>query len=318
MLDNVSVLPLASFQSIIGAECNPILTIVVSGKLEPGRLQFLVTSFADGAVHDRVLSTIAYLMHLQGTVSPSSTAFSQDMHLIFQAEDVPVSVPSASWEAMTHWNDVSLVPDIYYFSGKGYEATPPHGVAWADRASTIVWRGSTTGQFHQRVEDLETLQRYNLCRIIAQLGPVADVGLNAIVQAADAHQEQLIHDRLVAEGLLKPFLPMADMTRYRYILDVDGNSNSWNFMLKLRLGGCVLRVESDWQQWFSPRLLPWVHYVPIAKDLSDAESRVAWCLDNEDECAAIAERGTAFAENMTFDAEMKMAAATIYGPKPRG
>jgi hypothetical protein len=116
----------------------------------------------------------------------------------------------------------------------------------------------------------------------------------------------------MAEGLFKPFLPMAEMARYRYIFDIDGNSNSWNFMLKLRLGCCVLKVESHWQQWFAQRIEPWVHYVPIAQDLSDLHTQIAWCLDNDAECAAIAQRGVRFAEAMTFADEMATAATRIF------
>ena len=218
---------------------------------------------------------------------------------------------------MTSWHDVALIPDLYYFQAKGYEGPLPATIPWSDRHERIVWRGSTTGLLQQRVDDLDALPRYRLCKIVSQLGAIADVGLNAAVQAVDSEQEQRIKDRLLAEGLLKPFVPMTEMARCRFILDIDGNSNSWNFIMKLRLGCCVLRVDSDWQQWFTPRLLPWVHYVPIAKDLCDAASKISWCLDNAAECAAIADRGTAFALNMRFDDEMAAAAATLYEQQPR-
>ncbi len=313
MTNDVSTIPLGAFQDIIGPHCNPFLTIAVSGNLAPGTLQFVTTGIGGGGPHERVLSAITYLKHLHGVVAPTPATVNRDVRFVFQAEDVPVNVPSASWEAMTSWHDVTLIPDLYYFQARGYEDSSPIDIPWHDRESRIVWRGSTTGLLQQRIEDLDSLPRYRLCKIVSQLGAVADVGLNAAVQAVDPEQEQQITDRLRAEGLLKPFVPMAEMAQCRYIMDIDGNSNSWNFMMKLRLGCCVLRVESDWQQWFASRLVPWVHYVPIAKDLSDAASKIAWCLDNPAESAAIAQRGTAFARDMRFSDEMATAAAAVFG-----
>lgn len=312
MVDNVLVVPLAAFQAMIGPRCNPFLSIVVSGGLKLKKLHFSVTVFADAVPHDRVLSAIDYLKHLYDVISLTSALSEQEFRFVFQAEDVPVDVTSASWETMTSWNTVTLIPDLYYFQAKGYEDTSPVDISWGDRDSKIVWRGSTTGLFHQHLEDLDLLSRYQMCQIVSRFGSFADVGLNAVVQAADPGQEGLIKDRLMSEGLFKPFLPMTDMARCRYILDIDGNSNSWNFMMKLRLGCCVLRVGSDWHQWFMPRLLPWVHFVPIGKDLTDTESKINWCLENAAECAEIAKCGTAFAREMRFDEEMVTAAASLY------
>lgn len=312
MLQNVVTVPLAAFQEVVGPHCNPFLTVLVSGRMEPGKLRFQATDFAGGGPHERVLSAIVYCKYLQSAALSNGAAPDHDVRLILQAEDVPVNISSVSWETMASWNNVALIPDLYYFNARGYEDAPAPNMPWHERASTFVWRGSTTGLFHQRVEDLDRLPRYRLCRIVSRLGALADVGLNAAVQGADPQQEQLIQDRLAEEGLLKPFLPMGDMARYRYILDIDGNSNSWNFMLKLRLGCCVLKVESDWHQWYASRLLPWVHYVPVAKDLSDVESQIAWSLEHVEECAAIAERGAKFARDMIFADEMAAAAATLY------
>ena len=312
MIDDISILPLSALQDIIGPHCNPFLTIAIAGRPDTGRPQFMMTAISNGAPHERVISTVGYLRHLYDASPKDSVNLSNDARIIFQAEDVPVNIPSASWETMNAWNEVALVPDIYYFQAMGYEDWIPESIGWNDRVSKIFWRGSSTGLFQQRLEDLDSLPRYRLCQIVSRLGAIADVGLNAVVQAGDPHQERLIKERLLQEGLLKSFIPMTEMTRYRYILDIDGNSNSWNFMMKLRLGSCVLRVDSDWHQWFASRLAPWVHYVPIAKDLSDAAEKIAWCLDNESECAAIAEHGLAFARSMRFKDEMTAAATNVY------
>lgn len=312
MHDDVSILPLAALQDIIGPHCNPFLTVAVSGTLAPNGLRFLVTDIAQGLPHDRALATIDYLRHLHDMLPPADRISDRNVGLIFQAEDVPIDMLSASWETKAAWHGITLVPDLYYFQGRGYENNFPGVLDWSDREAKIIWRGSTTGLFHQRLDDLDRLPRYQLARIMSELGELADVGLNAAVQAVDEEQESLIRERLISEGVFKPFLPMEEMTRFRYILDIDGNSNSWNFMMKLRLGCCVLRVESEWHQWFSERLRPWVHYVPIKRDFSDALQKVEWCLSNDAECAEIAAQGSQFARSMRFNDEMAQAASDLY------
>lgn len=313
MPDDIVILPLQSFQEMVGPHCNPFLTISATKQGASGELVFTATGLGDGPPHDRVFATIVYLKHLYATL-PADADVALDRALVFQSEDLPVNIKSASWETMNDWNEITLIPDIYYFHAHGYHGFSTPDITWADREPTMIWRGSTTGLFYQRLEDLDLLPRYKACQIASRLGAAVDVGINSVVQALDVEQEQRITDRLGREGLIKPFIPMPEMARFRYVLDMDGNSNSWNFMMKLRLQSCVLRVDSDWHQWFAPRLRPWEHYVPIAKDLSNLEDRIQWCLDNDAECARIAERGAAFARAMDFDDEMASAARAIFTP----
>ena len=69
---------------------------------------------------------------------------------------------------------------------------------------------------------------------------------------------------------------------HAWLIDIDGNVNSWGLLWKLLSGCCVLRVSSDRQQWFHKRMVPWTHMVPIAPDLSDLRERIHWCLNNRD------------------------------------
>jgi hypothetical protein len=312
MLDGVSILQLTQLQEITGPHCNPYLTIAVSGTLAAKTLNFAVTDISGGLPHDRVLSTIDYLRHLHHALPNQVKVHDRPVDFVFQAEDVPVNIPSVSWETRRSWDQIILVPDLYYFTSQGYEDAFIGTTPWNMRQNKIIWRGSTTGLFYQRLEDIDQLPRYQLCVGVSGLGDIADVGLNAVVQALDSEQEALIHERLTRENLFKPFIPMHDMAQYRYTLDIDGNSNSWNFIMKLRLGCCVLRVESEWQQWFWPRLSPWVHYVPLARDLSNIGEIVEWCLSHEAECEEISRQGMEFAQTMRFSDEMRIAASNIF------
>ena len=81
------------------------------------------------------------------------------------------------------------------------------------------------------------------------------------------------------------WIPQKDMIGYKYILDVDGNSSTWDATAwKLNSGSVIMKSDSPWVQWFYGDYLPWVHYVPIADDFSDIQEKFLWCESHQNEC----------------------------------
>lgn len=304
--DIVTVVEPEGLSALAVADVNPYLTIVTHNWAGDAGGRYFIARGHEGP-HGRTIATLPYVEKLRALALKGGRPLRNDGKIVFQLEDNPVDVPSISWETRSDWHDVHLIPDLYYFLAGGYENFDPALMPWEDRRPSIVWRGSSTGLFWQTLSVLDDLPRYRMCKIAQQLGARADVGLTDVVQAYPEEAER-IRERLSREGLLKPFIPMTEMARHRFIMDIDGNSNSWNFMQKLRLGCCVLRVESQWRQWFADRLIAWEHYVPVASDLSDLVERTDWCFANSRECSAIAERGRQFAIAMKFADEMSRAA----------
>ena len=307
----IRIVEIDAFRAVAGDAVNPYLTSVVTGDPAGPGLVHLVSRWQE-APHPRVLAVVDYMEALDMARQTIGLPGLADRRILFQGEDVPVRVPSISWETRTDWTEITLVPDLYYFTGGGYDGFTPEQIAWNDRTPSFFWRGSTTGLFQQRPADLDVLPRYRLCALLAGLDGAGDAGLTDVVQAADADAAAAIRARLEREGLWRPFVPMTDMARHRHILDIDGNSNSWNFMMKLRLGSCVLRVDSPWKQWFSDRLIAGIHHVPVAADLSDLIERVQWCQAHPQACEAIARQGAQFAHGMLFADEMERAARLVF------
>jgi len=76
-----------------------------------------------------------------------------------------------------------------------------------------------------------------------------------------------------------------EMISYKYILDLDGNANTWDGTAwKLNSGSVILKQTSPFHQWFYNDYLPWVHYVPIANDFSDLQEKYQWCESHQEEC----------------------------------
>jgi hypothetical protein len=82
-----------------------------------------------------------------------------------------------------------------------------------------------------------------------------------------------------------------DMIQYKYLLDIDGWSSTWEATAwKLNSGSVILKTASGWNQWFSDKYLPWVHYVPVEDDFSNLQEQFAWCEAHQEECEAIIRR----------------------------
>jgi hypothetical protein len=88
---------------------------------------------------------------------------------------------------------------------------------------------------------------------------------------------------------------IADQIEYKYILDIDGWSNTWDGTIwKLYSGSVLLKVKSNWQQWYYDELKEWIHYIPIENDFSDLNDKIKWCKNNDDKCKKIVENARKF------------------------
>lgn len=207
-----------------------------------------------------------------------------------------------------------LLPDQHFFRDRGYcqvDRVADVAPAWEDRGEMIYWRGLTNnhGLFSLEPEHMDkpwVMQRLRLAMIARQID-----GIDArFVSDASQHQEA----QCAAAGLIAPRRPWQDWAGDKYALDIDGFTNAWsNLMQRLRLGCCVLKVESQhgFRQWYYDKLIPYETYVPVKADMSDLAEKIDWVRSHDREAREIAANGQAFARAMTFETETRNAARII-------
>jgi hypothetical protein len=84
------------------------------------------------------------------------------------------------------------------------------------------------------------------------------------------------------------WIDSAEMRKYKYILDIDGNSSTWDATAwKLNSNSVIIKTDSRWKQWFYDQYLPWEHYVPISDDFNDLQEKYHWCENHQEECEKI-------------------------------
>lgn len=171
--------------------------------------------------------------------------------------------------------------------------------SYKERTNKAYWRGALTGTpsgiFQENLMDFESyfsliggeespLQRIRLCRIARSFPDFLDCKITGTSQWL---YSETIHARLNDELLISDQEPFESNSLYKYVIDIDGNSNSWpGFFMKLGSGSCVLKVMSPFSfcQWYYKFLSPWKHFVPVMEDMSDLVEKICY-LELHDEIA---------------------------------
>jgi hypothetical protein len=137
-----------------------------------------------------------------------------------------------------------------------------------------------------------------------------DAGITSVVQFDDPD----VFREIEASGLMRKAVPWQEWNRYKYHIDIDGNTNSWSGLFqRLLTGSPVLKVESSQKmvQWYYDRLVPWHNYVPVASDMSDLVDKIRWLTRNEPLSERIGKHGRELADELSFEREMDRGLLTI-------
>lgn len=89
-------------------------------------------------------------------------------------------------------------------------------------------------------------------------------------------------------------MPIGEISKYKYIISIEGNIAQFRLTLELSFNSVVLLVRSEYYLWYQPLLKPWVHYVPIKADLSDLMDKIHWCRTHDSKCKIIAANARKF------------------------
>ena len=199
-----------------------------------------------------------------------------------------------------------VIPDAYCLGSHGFlllrqqlakHPLPP----WQARQPIACWRGASTDSKQITVTTLGNSRRYQLCQLTRRRPDLLDARFSTVVQCASAGDQQAVEQHLKEQHLLAPRVEPLAMAQCRWLLDLDGNVNSWGLLWKLLSGCCVIRVTSSRGQWFHHRLIPGRHLVAVQPDLNDLEDKLSWCQEHPRQCEAIAHEGQQLAIHVLED-----------------
>jgi hypothetical protein len=105
------------------------------------------------------------------------------------------------------------------------------------------------------------------------------------------------HTRLDSAGGNALSMP-EQVSRWGAVIDVEGGAYSGRLKLLLHSGRPVLIQDRPWHEWFWDELVPWEHYVPVRRDLSDLVDQARWVKEHPDEAARIGRSGQELARRL--------------------
>ncbi|GAA5914455.1 hypothetical protein JCM6882_003023 [Rhodosporidiobolus microsporus] len=200
--------------------------------------------------------------------------------------------PFFSLSATSVFSDLLLPPLEQYGDEVGPD--PP----WHEKKQNkLIWRGGTTGSDLTIAHARKYSQRVRLARLphmtgkttvpLARdddpsrgiLGPVKDF-IGAAAFFASKYLDIRFFGYAIQCGSLQDCLKFekefewvdyteaAEQNEFKYVLDVDGNGWSGRFHRIMSSNALVLK-STIFPEWYSDRIQPWVHYVPVKLDYTD-------------------------------------------------
>ncbi|KAJ7065465.1 glycosyl transferase family 90-domain-containing protein [Mycena amicta] len=246
-----------------------------------------------------VLKDVPFLL------SASSAEFTTDLVPVLSMTKLADGASAAGQPGGGHtcFADIVMPGEFYYrnswWAGKFEYA---NNVLWEDKKDVLYWRGKSNGG-HIRHSNHKSFPRFRLIDLARQ-PEVKQKGL-LDVRITEWHEWHCT-DNCDADAIKSEYNitgdkePREDAYKYKYLLDVDGNSFSGRYLGLLRSGSLVFK-STAFAEFFTPWLVPYEHFVPVRPDLADLVEKVEWARNHDSEARRIQETGRIFAEKVLTD-----------------
>jgi hypothetical protein len=194
-----------------------------------------------------------------------------------------------------------LMPDFKAFGGYGklrnqiLNANTKH--PWERKTDLAFWRGSTTSGFFQK-DNWDLFSRGKLVLFSLLHPEEMDARFTSVVQCTPD-----VPGLMRARGMIGKMVKKDAHLDYKYLIDVDGNSCTYERCFWVLLSNSlVLKQVTPNIQWYYGGLVPYVHYLPLKEDLSDLFEKINWAKEHDADARAMAERSTEFIkENLSTE-----------------
>lgn len=206
-------------------------------------------------------------------------------------------VPAPTWD---DWARVN--PDKYFPKAcKDYKLT--NDVPWNKKSPVAVFRGGSTGcgvtkDDNSRIKLAWMNRNQKLSEVDGKELPYIDAGIVKWNLRSRVKNGKLvtISKKLTDEIGTVSFLTPNEQAKFKYVIHVDGHVAAFRLSMELMSGAVILKVAGNWDMWYTDKLEPFVHYVPVKGDLSDLYEKIDWCRSHDKECQTIVENAKTFSE----------------------
>ena len=176
-----------------------------------------------------------------------------------------------------------LLPNLHLLSKR---RRIPKAKPWEKKSDTCWFRGAATGD-----TNFVKNKRVAICQVAKQVA-----GVDSRLTSAPGASVEFV-ECCQRAGIMGPPTALTEMNNHRYLLDVDGNTTSWDRYLRIGLfGGVPIRYEPFWTEYWHQQLIEGENVVTV--DRTTFPDQLASLRENERRSQAIAERASELARTV--------------------
>lgn len=212
--------------------------------------------------------------------------------------------PTLAFGRQSNDHYTMLVPDPAFLESDGYLKdiedidAAEKDLPWHKKKPIAFWRGATSG-LGLEGPDWKRSPRIALAVFAKEYGDPRR--LDACISKVIEFHHPTRAREIIDLGITANYCPFSEFLKYRYLIDVEGNSCAWkSLFLKLASRSLTMKVESHQLEWYYDRLKPWKNIVPVKEDYSNLSEILDWLRQNDDEARKIAEAGAAMVRSITY------------------
>ena len=241
----------------------------------------------DSARRDHLEASIPFLLEALNESRPKAGSLLVSMHDAMWWP-FPAPVPVLAFGKRISDETTVLIPDPQFLTAHGRDEVLREiekfddSVPWEAKIPGAFWRGASTGVPPVAEGTWRENPRIRLAAKSLECGD--PLLLDAYISEVQAFDTEETKREIVEGGYVKDPVRYVLFGRHRYLIDIDGNASSWGLFWKLSFSGVVLKVESDFMQWYYPELAAGVHFIPVKRDLSDLVEKILWARAHDAEC----------------------------------
>lgn len=122
-----------------------------------------------------------------------------------------------------------------------------------------------------------------------------------------------IQDAVITQFPTIKDLTLEEQGHYRYIINLPGYYSESRLIQLFKLDSIVLHVPNNENcLWFESILKPYIHYIPLDKDLKNLKSQIQWCKNNQEICKNIIKNMNKFyVEHLTQEKQILYLQTTL-------
>ena len=173
---------------------------------------------------------------------------------------------------------------------------------WENRSSLPIWRGTPWVQLRgleANQTDLysQFMQRSLRLQVVdwsIQHPTLLDARISRVLRDLQKYFQENATNGLHKFMSFDEIPPNEYYSNYQVAVVLGGIGAAFRTGIHLSTSTAVVLQDFHYEEWFTKYMTPWVHYIPLARDLSDLNTCMQWVADNPEKVHAIAKGGYEF------------------------